>query len=88
MLVRPIDRKLLRELARLKGQIITIAIVLASGLASFISMRGTFESLESSRDAYYDRSRFAHVFARVERAPGSIAREIERLPGSRWSRHA
>jgi putative ABC transport system permease protein len=79
--ISALNRKLLRELSRLKGQIITIALVLASGIACFLSMRGTYESLESARQAYYDRCRFAHVFARVERAPEPVGRRIESLPG-------
>jgi len=31
--------KLLRELVRLKGEIATIALVIASGITSFISLR-------------------------------------------------
>jgi putative ABC transport system permease protein len=76
-----IDRKLVRDLSRLKGQIITIALVLASGISCFLAMRGTYESLEGARDAYYDRCRFAHVFARVERAPEPAGRRVEALTG-------
>jgi len=76
-----LDRKLLREVVRLRGQITTIALVLASGITCFIALRGTYGSLEHSRDAYYDRARFAHVFARLERAPEAVARRIEALPG-------
>src|SRR5215471_18120608 len=76
-----LNRKLYREVARLKGQIATIALVLAGGITCFIALRGTFQSLEWSREAYYDRYRFAHVFARLERAPESLVRRIEELPG-------
>ncbi|MES1205480.1 MAG: ABC transporter permease, partial [Pseudomonadota bacterium] len=79
--ITALDRKLLREARSLKGQIATIALVLASGITCFIALRGTFASLEDARDAYYDRYRFAHVFARVESAPESLAGRIERLPG-------
>ena len=79
--VAAIDRKLLREARGLKGQIATIALVLASGITCFIALRGTFASLEDARDAYYDRYRFADLFARVESAPESLAERIERLPG-------
>lgn len=81
MWLTTLDRKLLRELARLGGQIATIALVVASGVTSFISLRGTYASLEASRLAYYDRQRFADVFARLERAPESLARELESIPG-------
>ena len=81
MWLKALDRKLLRETARLKGQIATIALVLASGIICFVSLRGTYASLAESQAAYYDRFRFAHVFASAERVPESLARRIEALPG-------
>jgi putative ABC transport system permease protein len=76
-------RKLLRELRMLFGQIATIGLVLAGGITCFISLRGTYTSLDSARDAYYERHRFADVFARLERAPESLAARIEALPAVR-----
>jgi hypothetical protein len=81
MPVSALDRKLLRDTARLKGQVATIAVVLAGGIISFIALRGTEQSIDRARDVYYDRQRFAHVFATLERAPESVARKIEALPG-------
>jgi len=81
VLIPALDRKLLREVSRLKGQVLTIALVLASGIASFLGLRGTYASLLRSRDVYYDRQRFAHVFALLERAPESIGRRIEGIEG-------
>jgi len=66
---------------RLKGQIASIALVLASGIVCFISLRGTYASLADSQLAYYDRYLFAHVFAHAERAPETLARRIEAIPG-------
>lgn len=79
--LRAVDRKLLREVKRLKGQVATIAIVLASGMASFIGMRGNYESLQWSLAAYYDRTRFGHLFVSLERAPESVAERLRALPG-------
>lgn len=81
MAQRALRKKLWRELGRLKGQIVTIALVLASGMASFIMLRGTVDSLERSRDLYYDRYRFADVFLRLERAPESMRARVAALPG-------
>ncbi len=81
MSIPALDRKLLREISRLKGPIATIALVLAAGITSFIALLGAYASLDRSREIYYDRYRFAHVFANVERAPESVARQIEGLPG-------
>jgi putative ABC transport system permease protein len=79
-LLSALERKWWRELRQLRGQVATIALVVASGIVSFISMRGTYESLDDARAAYYDRSRFADLFARAKRVPESVARRIEVLP--------
>lgn len=80
-MVRALDRKLLRDLGRLKGQVITIALVVACGIASYVTMRSTWTSLTDSRDTYYERYRFGDVFASLERAPASLVARIEAIPG-------
>lgn len=79
--VSSLNRKLFRDLFRLQGQVITIALVVAAGIAAYVTMRGTWASLLDSRDAYYDRYRFSHVFAQCKRAPLALADRIEALPG-------
>lgn len=76
-----IDRKLLRDLARLKGQILTIAIVVAAGAAAYISLQSTFSSLELSRARYYREYRFGDVFAHLKRAPLSLHERLQAIPG-------
>jgi putative ABC transport system permease protein len=81
MLASALACKFLRDVGRMKGQVLTIALVLAGGIASFVALQGTYASLLRSRDAYYDRQRLAHVFATLERAPETIAARIEAIPG-------
>ena len=81
MWLNALNRKLLRETGTLKGQIATIAVVLASGIVCFIALRGTYASLLASEVDYYDRFRFADIFAQAERVPETVARRIEALPG-------
>lgn len=76
-------RKLLRDLWALRGQVVAIALVLGSGLAVLIMSLGAIQALSDTRDAFYERYRFADVFATVKRAPLSAAREISALPGVR-----
>jgi putative ABC transport system permease protein len=78
---KAIDRKLWRDLAEHKGQVLTIALVVACGIASFAALRSTWHSLIDSRDAYYERYRFGDVFAHLERAPESLAERVEAIPG-------
>lgn len=79
--MRALDRKLLRDLARLRGQVLTIALVVGAGIAAFVSMRGNHATLVEAKDQYYAASRFADVFARLERAPEALRAELERIPG-------
>jgi hypothetical protein len=65
--VKALDRKLLRALANMKGQVFTIALVVAAGIGAFISQITTYDSLNWSRQSYYETTRFAHVFAYVSR---------------------
>lgn len=76
-----LGRKARRDLWRLKGQVATIALVLACGIMAMIMMRSTFQSLVAARDAYYTSHRFADVFARLERAPASTASRLAQIPG-------
>jgi putative ABC transport system permease protein len=76
-----LDRKLLRDLWLARGQALAIALVIAAGIAIFVSMFSTFDALDLSLRTYYDRYRFGDVFASLTRAPLSVARDIEALPG-------
>jgi len=75
--VRPLDRKLVRDLSRLKGQAVTIALVVAAGIASYVSSVSTYDSLSYSTTSYYERSRLADVFARY--AEDHLFSEIDEL---------
>ena len=76
-----LDRKLFREVVRLRGQALTIAVVVASGVACYIALQSAWRALYDSRDLYYETNRFADVFVHLERAPKSVATQIAELPG-------
>ncbi len=77
----PLDRKLTRNLWHLRGQVLAIALVVASGVAVLVMSLATFEALDETASAYYDRYRFADMFAGVKRAPDRVARRIGAIPG-------
>lgn len=79
--MRSLTRKLFRDLAHMKGQSVAIAAVIGCGIAVFIGAQTTLRSLQSARDAYYDRYRFADVAATLKRAPVSVVRRVAELPG-------
>jgi putative ABC transport system permease protein len=73
--------KLIRDLLRLWPQALAIALVMASGTATLIIGVGAYASLAETRAAYYERNRFADVFADLTRAPNRIADEIAQIAG-------
>jgi putative ABC transport system permease protein len=79
--LRSLDRKLVRDLAAMAGQGVTIALVVGAGIGGFIALRSTFNSLDDSKSTYYERYRFGDGFAQLERAPESLAGRLEAVPG-------
>ncbi|WP_372659572.1 FtsX-like permease family protein [Hydrogenophaga sp.] len=73
--------KLWRDLQRLRAQVLTIALVVAIGVAGFVSMFSVHQSLQDSRDAFYRDNRLADVFAGVKRAPVHLRDRLVALPG-------
>ncbi len=80
-LVSALDRKLLRDLRAMWLQALAIALVIAAGISVQLLAGGMLSSLEQTRQAYYDRYRFADVWAPVVRAPESLAPRLAEVPG-------
>jgi putative ABC transport system permease protein len=78
--MRPLNRKLVRDLLAMKGQAFAIGMVVAAGVAMFVMYLSTFDSLYRTRDAYYERQRFGDVFASLKRAPLRVADAIAAIP--------
>ncbi len=74
-------RKLARDLWSMRGQALTIALVVAAGVASLVALLSEYDSLRGAQQAYYERSRFADVFVSLKRAPKSVEGRIAELPG-------
>jgi putative ABC transport system permease protein len=79
--ISALDRKLLRDLWRMRGQVLAVAMVALCGVATFVTMRGSYEALLNSQHTYYERYRFADVFASVRRAPLAILGRVRAIPG-------
>ncbi len=80
-MIDPLDKKLLRDLSRMKGQVVAVSVVMACGLAMMIMTRSLILTLESTREAYYQRYALADVFCTLKRAPLSAAESVMCLPG-------
>lgn len=80
--MKALDRKLLRDLRLMWSQALTIALVVASAVAGFITSFSAYDSLSWSRDMYYADARFADVFATLKRAPRAMESQLEAIPGA------
>lgn len=79
--MKALDRKLLRDLRLMWSQALTIALVVASGVAGFLTTLSAVDSLALARDRFYAQARFADVFASVKRAPDALLEVLRSEPG-------
>ena len=76
-----LNRKLLRDLRERWAQLATIGLVVAAGIAAFVALQATWQSLEQTRDTYYEEYRFGDVFVGLERAPDRVADRLADIAG-------
>jgi putative ABC transport system permease protein len=76
-----LDRKLARDIFAMRGQVMTIALVVAAGMAVFVASISTYDSLRAGRDRFYDNARFPQVFVTLKRAPLPVVAQIREIPG-------
>ncbi len=76
-----LDKKLFRDILHIWGQALAIALVLAAGVSTLILAVGAYRSLFETREAYYERYRFAHIFASTKRAPNYLKDQLSQIEG-------
>ncbi|WP_237213048.1 ABC transporter permease [Falsiroseomonas oryziterrae] len=76
-----LDRKLLRDFWALRGQVLTIALLIGAGVAVLVMSVSSFLSLRAAQQSFYAESRFAEVFAEVKRAPRTLLARVAEIPG-------
>lgn len=76
-----LDRKLLRDVWRMRGQVLAIAAVIMGGVATLVMSLSTYDSLTTTRDRFYRDYRFAEAFANLKRAPEQVAERLREIPG-------
>lgn len=79
--MRALDLKLLRDLRLMWSQALTIAAVVASGVAGFLTTLSAVDSLAQARDTFYAQAQFADMFAGLKRAPQALQASLREVPG-------
>jgi putative ABC transport system permease protein len=76
-----LNKKLLRDILKIKGQLLAIILVMAAGIAFFVILFGVLDSLKLTKTTYYERYQFADVFASLKRAPESAKQRVGEIAG-------
>ncbi|QDV13639.1 FtsX-like permease family protein [Rosistilla oblonga] len=76
-----LDRKLIRDLMQMKGQVVAIVLVIAAGVATFVMSMCSYASLATSKDSFYREFRFADVFSSARRVPDTMLPRIAQISG-------
>ncbi len=76
-----LNKKILRDIWNIKGQMAAIIMVMAAGIAFFVILFGVVDSLKLTKSTYYQRYQFADVFASLKRAPNSLQQRVNDIPG-------
>ncbi|RPH50759.1 MAG: FtsX-like permease family protein [Desulfobacteraceae bacterium] len=79
--MKALNRKILRDLWRMKGQVFAVTLVVMSGVATFIMFISTMDSLNFTRNTFYRDYDFADVFVNLKRAPESLKDKIKNISG-------
>jgi putative ABC transport system permease protein len=79
--VTPLNLKLRRDLVQMRGQVIALTLVATCGIAAYVTMRTSYDSLVAAQAEDYSRYRFADVFVHCKRAPEPLASSLAAVPG-------
>ncbi len=79
--MRALDKKLLRDIWRMRLHAAAVALVLGCGLAVFVMAVGMRGSLERTRTEYYARYHMADLAVSLVRAPDRLADALAQAPG-------
>jgi putative ABC transport system permease protein len=79
--MRALDKKLFRDVWRMRLHAAGVALVLGCGLSIFIMAIGMRGSMERTRAAYYTERHMADLAVSLVRAPDRVAAELANAPG-------
>jgi putative ABC transport system permease protein len=80
-MVNVLDIKMMRDLWTMRTQVLSIALLIAAGLAVLVMSVSNYLALVGAMDAHYRNERFADLFASLKRAPASLVERIRAIDG-------
>jgi putative ABC transport system permease protein len=80
--VNVLDIKLVRDLWTMRTQVVSIALLIAAGIAVLVMSVSNYLALVGAMDAHYRNERFGDLFASLKRAPLSLVDRIREIDGA------
>ena len=80
-MVSVLDLKVIRDLWAMRTQVLSIALLIASGIAVFVMSVSNYLALVDAMDAHYRNERFADLFVGLKRAPLAVADRLGEIDG-------
>lgn len=81
MVMKKLDKRLLRTIRQSKGQFISLSSVIIVTLIVYVSFSMVADQLNNSIHQYYDETNFAHIFVDVNRVPGNAVDDLLSIDG-------
>src|SRR4051812_19154307 len=79
--MRALDRALIRDLGRLRAQVLTLSLVVAAGASVFVAMKLTVDALDGAREEYFRAQRLGDLFGALKRAPRALVADLAAISG-------
>ena len=80
-MVNVLDIKVARDLWSMRLQVLSIALLVAAGVAVFVMSVSNYQALIGAMEAHYRNERFADIFVGMTRAPLSIVDRLREING-------
>ncbi|WHH57444.1 FtsX-like permease family protein [Petroclostridium sp. X23] len=79
--MKKLNKMLLREIKKSKGQFIAAAAVIFAGIVMFSASYMSYQNLKNSVDYYYQQYRFLDYYAEAQNITPEVIRKVKRLNG-------
>ncbi len=79
-MVKPLTRKLLRELRQRWGALLVLTLIGALGVACYVGFGSVYRDMDGARATFYREYRLADFSLTLKRTPRNLLAQLERLP--------
>lgn len=80
MVMKILNKKLIRDLWQAKGQFISVLVVVVIGVMFYSGVNSGYRNMSGASEKYYNENRFADLWVSFYKAPESLEQKVTSLP--------